>query len=173
MSTSFIENSEINQASPTILVHHQIKGARWGVHRGPPYPLKNGIRTSIKRKEKAATKREQGKTVKHPSKPKTDGAANKKGKYAININDPIASLSNEELQARIDRFKKIEDYTKYTSQIKNGGKFLVKMEKKFKQINAANKELYTFAKQANDWLILFGLVEEKKGKKKDKDKDKD
>lgn len=150
MSTSFIENSEIDQASPNILAHHQIKGAKWGVHRGPPYPLENGISTKVKHKEKSAIKREKGETVKPSSN---------KPNYSFNINDPISELSNSELQARIDRFRKIEDYNKYVREIKNGDRFLTKMSKVLRQIKTTGDDINGAIRTAKNMAILLGLID--------------
>lgn len=169
MSTSFIENSEFNQANPNILVHHQIKGAKWGVHRGPPYPLENGIHTKIKRKGAPPINKEKGETEKRSNKTNTKNNSSKKGKYTFNINDPVSELSNEELQARIDRFKKMEEYNKYVNQIKNGQKFLTKMSKVLKQMKTTGDDINNAIKTAKTTAELFGLIESN-DKKDDKNK---
>lgn len=164
MSNSFIENSEINQASPTILVHHQIKGAKWGVHRGPPYPLENGIHTKIKRKGAPPVNKEKSGSVKRSSK---------KPSYSFNINDKVSELSNEELQKRIERFKVTSEYNKYVKEIQDGQKFITKSRKVFREMDAYGKDLYKALKTARDFAVLFGLAEPLKtndGGKKDQKK---
>lgn len=169
MNTSFIENSEINQANPNVLVHHQIKGAKWGIHRGPPYPLENGINTKIKRRGASPVNKEKGEASKRSNKSNAENKS--KGKYTFDINDRVSDLSNEELRARIERFKTVNEYNKYVSEIKNGQKFLTRMSKVLKQMtvtgNTINAALQTGRKTAE----LLGLIEpQKKDDKKDKNK---
>lgn len=149
MSNGFIENSEIDQASPTILVHHQIKGAKWGVHRGPPYPLESGINTKVKRKEKSAIKREKGETVKRDSQQKS---------YTPDINIKASQLSDKELQDRINRFRMESEYNKYVSQMRKGSDFLSKSSRILAQIDMDGERLEKAIKRSIRLAKLFGLI---------------
>lgn len=149
MSTSFIENSEINQANPSILVHHQIKGARWGVHRGPPYPLENGIHTRIKRKGAPPLNKEKGRSNKRTTN---------KISQSSNTTKKASELSNEELRERIERFRLMSEYDKYTKEISNGQKFLTRMNKTLDTITITSNKINNAIAAGRRTAILFGLI---------------
>lgn len=149
MSTSFIENSEINQASPTILVHHQIKGAKWGVHRGPPYPLENGIHTKIKRKGAPPVNKEKGGSVKR--------TGNKTSQPSDTVKK-ASELSNDELRERIERFRLMAEYNKYVKEISNGQKFLTRMNKTLDTMTITGNKINNAVKTGRQMAILFGVI---------------
>ena len=149
MSTSFIENSEINQASPSILVHHQIKGAKWGVHRGPPYPLENGIHTKIKRKGAPPVNKEKSGSAKRSTN---------KASQSSNTIKKASELSNEELRDRIERFRLMSEYNKYVKEISSGQKFITKMTRILHQMNVTGTEINNAIKTGRQMGILLGLT---------------
>ena len=118
---------EYDYAKPELtdefLEHHQILGARWGVHNGPPYPLDSKISTGKRlrdhfKKKKAYKKRV--KALKKARKVKAKVSAEKKEiaktkEEIIRTRDAAAMLKN------LDKFttKEITDFNTREQQIAN------------------------------------------------------
>lgn len=83
---------------------------RWGVRRGPPYPLKRGIHTPIKSVQKPAAKKVA------PSNQSTPPQ-----KTATSIKD----LSDDELRRVISRLQMEKQYKDLTAKQKSAGRKFV------------------------------------------------
>lgn len=77
------------------LSHHGIKGQKWGVMHGPPYPLGSHTSAMIKKGKKVAAKAKNtyDKKIKHKVNDLTKKAA-KKTKEVYEVNKEIAKKSN-------------------------------------------------------------------------------
>lgn len=89
-----------------VLAHEGIKGMRWGIRRGPPYPLKRGIKTPVKSVQKSAVKKE---------------ATSKPAKTSTSIRD----LSDDELRRVISRLQMEKQYKELTAKQKSAGRKFV------------------------------------------------
>lgn len=95
-----------------VLAHEGIKGMRWGIRRGPPYPLKRGIKTPIKSVQKSAAKKEPASKSATTSKP---------SKTSTSIRD----LSDDELRRVISRLQMEKQYKELTAKQKSAGRKFV------------------------------------------------
>ena len=150
MDGKFIEISDLG-VSPDYLMHHQIKGAKWGVFRGPPYPLGSGINTRVKKKTKEAEKRaEEQKAEKSKSskkKPMTkrqaqkiqkqrkqeEAKAAKKERFPKGEED-ISKMTNKQLQKAVERLKLENAYKSQLPKEQPGKNFLQKSAETFQQL---------------------------------------
>lgn len=160
MSPKYIEIYDLVQPSPEdYFMHHQIKGAKWGVHRGPPYPLESGIRTKIKKvtnaaKERAKENREKRATAKQH---KEDSKAEKKE----TLQDKINKMSNEELKAQINRLKLENEYrSELSKSVVKGKNFIEKGSDLLNTLKVGTDALDGFVKSGKKLLLTFGLMEE-------------
>lgn len=132
MTNNFIELSDVLASlNAEYLEHHQIKGGKWGVHRGPPYPLQSGIRTKIKKVTQAAKKRiednrkQKQKKQEDEKKASADKISTKKLKKK-SVDEEIAEMSDEELRKRIQRLQLENNYKNALPREKTGQDYLRK-----------------------------------------------
>lgn len=132
MTNNFIELSDVLVSlDAEYLEHHQIKGAKWGVKRGPPYPLESGIRTKIKKFSSAAKKRieenrkQKQKKQEEEKKASADKTSTKKLKKK-SVDEEIAEMSDEELRKRIQRLQLENNYKNALPREKTGQDYLRK-----------------------------------------------
>ncbi len=52
-----------NQICPDELFHHGIKGQKWGVRNGPPYPIRKGNKKSVAKSDKDGKIKDVGFTI--------------------------------------------------------------------------------------------------------------
>lgn len=86
---------------------------RWGVRRGPPYPLKRGIKTPVKSVQKSAEK-------KAPSLQKASTPSSST-KTATSIRD----LSDDDLQRAVRRLQLEKQYKELSAKQKSVGRKFV------------------------------------------------
>lgn len=171
MDPKYIEIYDLVQASPDeYLMHHQIKGAKWGVHRGPPYPLQSGIRTKIKRVTNAAkerSKENQAKRAARTAAKKQAAAEAKKRKEDVKaekketIQDKINKMSDAELIERTNRLRLENAYKRELPKEKEGKTFLQATADLFNRLNTAGQAFNSLVKTGKEFAKLFGLVEDK------------
>ena len=135
MGVKFIEISELSRDSPNYLMHHGIEKQKWGVRRGPPYPLKKGINSPIKKITKAAKNRiEKNKKVRADKK--AEAAASKAVKKET-LQDKINKMSDDELRSRINRLKLENEFKRELPREKEGETFLKKSAKVMNDLKVA------------------------------------
>ena len=157
------------------LSHHGIKGQKWGVEHGPPYPVRRGAggapkKTSIvksrlsealaKRKEAKAVKREETAAEKH-EKLRKEVINNPKKIYKNR--DQFSREEIEEMIKRIEFDRKIKDVK--IEEVRRG----IDSYKRFQSVMnttaslATNvQNIYNFAANVNNALVASG---KSKGKK--------
>lgn len=101
------------------LYHHGIDGQRWGVTHGPPYPLSRAEHRAVVRSQKATEKRKL--------------SWRRSGKYA-------KRMSDEDLNATIDRLQREETYRKLVSKDKEMRKAEKKVQKKEAETRSQQKQ---------------------------------
>lgn len=157
------------------LSHHGIKGQKWGVEHGPPYPVRRGAggapkKTSIvksrlseamaKRKEAKAVKREETAAEKH-EKLRKEVINNPKKIYKNR--DQFSQKELEEMIKRIEFDRKIKDVK--IEEVKRG----IDSYKRFQSVMnttaslASNvQSIYNFAANVNNAFIDSGKSTGKK-----------
>lgn len=170
MGPKYIEIYDLVQASPDeYLMHHQIKGAKWGVHRGPPYPLQSGIRTKIKKVTKAAEKRvkeNQAKRAARTAAKKEAASVVKERKKEATaekketLQDRINKMSDEELKERTARLKLENAYKEQLPREERGKNFLQKSADFLNNLKTAGDAIDGLIKTGKKLAKTFGLSEE-------------
>lgn len=144
------------------LEHHGIKGQKWGVENGPPYPLSRGVSAAIKRKFKKKTKEEweehwaQKKAKREEKKEKRK----EKEKQEI-LKDPSKLYKNrkkftkEEIDNAMKTFeweKKLQNYSK--DKLETGNKifqeYFTRAEKGVQAWNFVARLFNSFADRNDD-----------------------
>lgn len=113
MEPKYLElSSVLASLGPNYLEHHGIKGQKWGVEHGPPYPLKTGVSARIKRAAKSVKNRvESNRQQKAERKAaKQEAKEEKRRQKNPTLQDKIDAMSNEELDAAASRLKKENAY---------------------------------------------------------------
>ncbi len=161
----FIEISDLG-VSPDYLIHHQIKGAKWGVFRGPPYPLGSGINTRVKRRTKKAEQRaEKAKTKKKPMTKKQAQEIQRKraqeedakSKFPKNQKN-IDKMSNKQLQKAIERLKLENAYKEQLPKEPQGKHFLDQAAETLKRIRVLSDETAQLVDSSKKLAKAFGLM---------------
>lgn len=178
MGPKYIEIYDLVQASPDeYLMHHGIKNQKWGVRRGPPYPLESGIRTKIKKVTKAAKDRVKENQAKRAAKTAAKKQAvseakerkkNSEAEKKETIQDKINKMSDEELKARTNRLKLENDYRNELSKsVVKGKNFIEKSSDVLTTLKTGADALDGFAKSGKKLLQTLGFIEQKKESPKD------
>lgn len=114
MGPKYIEIYDLVQASPDeYLMHHGIKNQKWGVRRGPPYPLESGSKTKVKKGSKASADR----------KPSSASVGRSTKKESIS-KQQISQMSDEELRRRIERLRLENAYAQEYAYSRRGEDYL-------------------------------------------------
>lgn len=147
------------------LAHHQIKGARWGVMHGPPYPLvrgKGGAKPKIKKVTKAAIKRAEKQAEEGIS-----GAEKKKAelrKYIVEHPNKLYKhkemFSREELEdimKEIDFDRKLKDvkrneFSRFVNDVRDVANLTISV----KNITGSAIDIYKSANTIGDILAKRG-----------------
>ncbi len=108
----------------TYLMHHGVKGQKWGVKHGPPYPLQSGIRTKIKKVTQAAKDRVAA-NRKARSERKEAKESRRRAKNPT-LQDKISMMSDEELRQRTERLRLENAYKRELPREQEGESFLRK-----------------------------------------------
>lgn len=167
MSSKFIEIYDLVQPSPDeYLMHHGIKNQKWGVRRGPPYPLENGIQTKVKKVTNAAKKRSEENQAKRAARTaaKTEAKQRKQNANAEKketLQDKINKMSDAELIERTNRLRLENAYKQQLPKEKEGESFLKKSANFFNTLGTASQAISNFAKNAKELGKVLGLVEDK------------
>lgn len=88
------------------IIHDGIKGMKWGVRNGPPYPLDADQHSSLEIKKNPSLRRSIGKTVK--------SAVHKVHEWR-RLQNP-KKMTNEELKSRIERLRNEEEFRKLSGK---------------------------------------------------------
>lgn len=88
------------------MIHEGIKGMKWGVKNGPPYPLQAGQHSSSEIKKNPSLRKSIGKSV---------VSAVHKAKEWRRMQNP-KKMTNEELKSRIERLRNEEEYRKLSGK---------------------------------------------------------
>lgn len=149
METKF---AVVSRDSP-YLSHHGTKGQQWGVRRGPPYPLKNGIRSKIKTITKKAEARASARKERRETK-QAEKAAQKDRSSKPTIKDKLAKMSDAELQEKKTRAILEKEYLKAVGELNvmtKGESWLSKAEK---AVKTGNSIMNTVADSLTGWEKL-------------------
>lgn len=178
----FIEISDYEGVSPDYLMHYQLKGAKWGVRRGPPYPLGSGLKTDVKKVTKAAEKRAKANGEKVPkvekkktsSKTSSKKASDNKKKakprpskeklQKMSPEDRLKNMTNEELRKQIERMKLENEYRNLLPKEKKGESFLSKSAKTLRELNAVGTEVSSAIKTGKQIANMFGIGDSKRNR---------
>lgn len=167
MGSRYIEIYDLVQPSPEdYLMHHGIKNQRWGVRRGPPYPLESGINTKVKTRTKAAEQRAKKKQAKRAAKTAAraeakERAAEEKREKNKTLQDKINEMSDAELIERTNRLRLENAYKRELPKEKEGQSFLQASAKFLNNLNTAGQAFSNLSKTGKEIAKLFGLVEDK------------
>lgn len=88
------------------IIHDGIKGMKWGVRNGPPYPLDADQHSSLEIKKNPSLRRSVGKSV---------SSAVHKVKEWRRMQNP-KKMTNEELKSRIERLRNEEEFRKLSGK---------------------------------------------------------
>ena len=91
-----------NANSMNCIIHDGIKGMKWGVRNGPPYPLDANQHSSLEIKKNPSLRRSIGKSV---------SSTVYKVKEWRRMQNP-KKMTNEELKSRIERLRNEEEFRK-------------------------------------------------------------
>ncbi len=168
MTSNFIELSEVLASlDSSYLEHHQVKGGRWGVKRGPPYPLESGIKTKIKKVSSAAKNRIQ----------ENRGNKNKQDKEALKVaakatpkttekreslKEKISKMSDKELEEATNRLRKENAYLDEVGkmQARKGDSFLKKSADLMTNLKTAGDAFNNLVKTGKNLAKTFGLTDD-------------
>lgn len=123
------------------LYHHGIDGQRWGVTHGPPYPLSRAEHRAVVKSQEATEKR--------------NISYRRSRKFA-------KRMSDEDLNATIDRLKREETYRQLVSKDKNDKAQKKEIKKQTKAIEKAQKKQekdQQKSKNQNDGIIKKSIKE--------------
>lgn len=123
------------------LYHHGIDGQRWGVTHGPPYPLSRSEHRAVVKSKEATEKR--------------NVSYRKSRKFA-------KRMSDEDLNATIDRLKREETYRQLVSKDKNDKAQKKEIKKQTKVIEKAQKKQekdQQKSKNQNDGILKKSVKE--------------
>lgn len=156
MEPKYLElSSVLASLNPEYLEHHGIKGMNWGVRRGPPYPLKSGLRTKIKKVTQAAKNRvEQNRKQRAARKEAKEAKRRKKNPT---LQDRISAMSDEELRQRTDRLRLENAYKRELPNEKQGESFLRKSSKALNELKAFGDAVSGFIETGKRVSHAFGL----------------
>lgn len=148
MTTQYVELSDY-------LEHHGIKGQKWGVEHGPPYPLKNGVSARIKRAAKSVKNRVEANRKQRAEK-KEAKEARRRAKNPT-LQDRISAMSDEELRQRTDRLRLENAYKRELPNEKQGESFLRKSSKALNELKAFGDAVSGFVEAGKKVSHAFGL----------------
>lgn len=121
------------------LMHHGIKGQKWGVENGPPYPLDDSVSTGKRlRIEKKSNKVKQEQQTRYQTALNLLGRSTELGKEWKNGNRTKEALDNamigiDTVKYAIEKYKdgvkkypkKAEDFNEYIEEVRKNTDFLV------------------------------------------------
>lgn len=151
MSTQYLELSDY-------LEHHGIKGQKWGVEHGPPYPLKRGVSARIKRAAKSVKNRVEANRKQREAR-KVDKEERKVTRKET-VQDRINKMSDEELRRRTERLKLENAYKRELPQEKEGQSFLKRSANLMNNLKLAGDAFAGLVKTGKEIGKLFGLSED-------------
>lgn len=156
MTNNFIELSEVLASlDPEYLEHHGIKGQKWGVEHGPPYPLKRGVSARIKRAAKSVKNRVEANRKQRAAK-KEAKEAKRKAKHPT-LQDQISAMSDEELRKRTERLRLENAYKRELPNEKQGESFLRKASKSLNEMKSFGDAVSGFIESGKRLSHAFGL----------------
>lgn len=181
--------------SSSELQHHGIKGQKWGVENGPPYPLDrqkhNKVLSSVgsalkKRSEKKQEKKAAKKVAKVQKKEQRRQEREEKRATKRNRSKSVRNMTDQQLNSNIERLRKEKEYKQLLEETRNAGK--KKTQSMIGQVGSAafksvatsvaiyggKKLVSSFLKSDEDRARMFGKqwVDPLGGGKKKKNKEK-
>lgn len=167
MTNNFIELSEVLASlNPEYLEHHGIRGQKWGVEHGPPYPLKEGVSSKIKRAAKSVKDRVQQNRAAKKEKATTKSSSEEKPKEELkpkkqSLREKIDEMSNADLDAATNRLRKENAYLDELGkmQARKGDSFLKKSANVLNELKTAGDALSGFIKTGKKIADAFGLTD--------------
>lgn len=160
MEPKYLElSSVLTSLDPEYLEHHGIKGQKWGVEHGPPYPLKNGVSARIKRAAKSVKNRVESNRQQRTAKKEAKEEARRQKKPTLD--DKVKAMSNEELLAAADRLRKENAYLDELGrrQARQGESFLKKASKTLNTLKTFGDAVNGFVETGKRLGKTFGLDE--------------
>ena len=164
MDNNFIELSDVLASlDPDYLAHHGIKGQKWGVEHGPPYPLKSGVSARIKKAAKTVTDRVESNRQQKAAKKEAKAVA--KAKKKETLQDKLKAMSDQELDARAARLRKENAYLDEVAkmQARKGESFLTKSAATLNNLKTAGDALSGLIQTGKKLSKAFGLTDDSGG----------
>jgi len=161
--------------SEEYIAHHQVKGARWGVRHGPPYPVVRGAggkpkmtkviksklkETISKRKETKVEKREESAAERHERLRKE---VIRDPKKIVKNKDMFSREELDEMIKQIEFDRKLQDVRQ--KEIQRGRDRFDSFQKNVANIKTLainSKELYNVVADVNNMLVDAGKVKGKR-----------
>lgn len=151
MSTQYVELSDY-------LEHHGIKGQKWGVEHGPPYPLKTGVSARIKRAAKSARSRVEQNRKQRAARQEAKDA--KRRQKNPTLQDKINTMSNEELREKTERLKLENAYKRELPREKEGESFLKESANLMNNLKLFGDAFAGLVRTGKDIGKLFGMTDD-------------
>ncbi len=156
MEPKYLElSSVLVSLDPEYLAHHGIKGQKWGVEHGPPYPLKTGVSARIKRAAKSVKNRVEANRKQRAEK-KEAKEAKRRAKNPT-LQDRISAMSDEELRQRTERLRLENAYKRELPNEKQGESFLRKSSKALNELKTFGDAVSGFVEAGKRVSHAFGL----------------
>lgn len=158
MEPKYLElSSVLVSLDPSYLEHHGIKGQKWGVEHGPPYPLKTGVSARIKRAAKSVKNRVEANRKERATK--REAKEEKRRQKNPTLQDRINQMSDEELTAAANRLKKENAYLDELGkrQARKGDSFLKKSSDLINDLKTAGEAVAGFVEMGKKVSHAFGL----------------
>lgn len=117
--------------SSSELQHHGIKGQKWGVENGPPYPLDrqkhNKVLSSVgsalkKRSEHKQEVKAAKKAAKAQKKEQRRQEREEKRATQKNRSKSVKNMTDQQLNSNIERLRKEKEYKQLLEETRNAGK---------------------------------------------------
>lgn len=96
---------------PDKLIHEGIKGQKWGVKHGPPYPLKASVSAKVKAKAKSGDDEEDSVTEKTSTKTSSSNSSDKNSHTKT-----VSEMTDQELRDKLNRMNMEKQYSQLMAE---------------------------------------------------------